>query len=1139
MSARPPRLDADDREQARIVQQILQRRLGYVPEWNPGERTPGAALARIAARYLATVLRRLNQAPEKNRLAFFDTLGVRLIPAQASRAPIVFQMAEGAAAGRIGSGAAVAAQPPEGETDPILFETEQAIGAIAGNLAQVVSLWPGRDAFIDHSEAHAASEPFRLFSKKDLQLVDHEIYIAHETLLALTGAVNLSLRIDLRQPSSEHLRVRWQFWNGDVWRDFLDLNAACQSDRSPKLDGTDGLRSSGRIQLIADCAEAQRREVNGVDGYWIRGKLEEPLPPNPQHKLPVIDSIRIGSTTARPLRSRLEAVEGPQNGQSDAPAVRLLNTAAHPIPGAAVVAEDASGPVTLTPRQPLESGVYESASLDLTAEYSFRVTLDGETASSAQPTRLSPGRFLDLTLDVTGLAADAAAAGAEELDVSKPFFPFGLQPAPGSTFYFRNDEVLSKPGAAVRLYLPTTRTPLDDVSAHAISPSPIERAVVSQQPQISRLEHVVSWEYWNSRRWVPFLRSGESRPEKDFTQTEIVDFTVPLDIARTEVNGEEAHWLRARLLRGGYGFRATVRWLQGSGGGSNTFTYVVQQPPSLADLRIGYAWQFGPEHPDRTFTHNDFRFEDNSDEARWPGQGFQPFRRVEDITPAMFLGFDRKPPVDRLSFYFDIEEEAAEAGPPLRWEYFDGSAWRYVRAEDETARLRAPGMVSMLGPNEMRSSPRFGKPLYWLRARLKEDGPPGEATVRGLFPNAVWASQRSTHRNLALGASNATPGQTFDVAERPVLEGETIDVRELTGPRANTEWRLLALELNGADARLIARLEERLRAEGVGDEVAEGKLRLKRDANKRVTEVWVRWERREHLFFSGPEDRHYAVNRAQGRIFFGDGETGKIPPAGATILARELASGGGSKGNLPKGAIDRLVAEVAGVEAVFNARSAQGGADGESLEQYASRAPRALRHRGRAITARDYETMAREASPAVGFVRAVPTRNAAGRPAPGWITLLVIPTSDEPRPMPSRGLRRLIRDSISARAPGDLADCGHIHVAGPDYFGVDIAATVTPLASFAPGHVEANVRTALARFLHPLQGGPQGCGWDLGRDVYLSDVAAVVEQVEGVDYAEEIALFRDGAPAGQRVAIAADRMAVAGTISLRLLGEDE
>jgi hypothetical protein len=79
------------------------------------------------------------------------------------------------------------------------------------------------------------------------------------------------------------------------------------------------------------------------------------------------------------------------------------------------------------------------------------------------------------------------------------------------------------------------------------------------------------------------------------------------------------------------------------------------------------------------------------------------------------------------------------------------------------------------------------------------------------------------------------------------------------------------------------------------------------------------------------------------------------------------------------------------------------------------------------------------------------------------------------------------------------------------------------------------VQDALTTFLHPLRGGPSGLGWSPGQDVFLSDVAAVVERVDGVDYTRELELLRDGVAQRERLEVGAGRIPVAGEIRLRLV----
>ncbi len=151
------------------------------------------------------------------------------------------------------------------------------------------------------------------------------------------------------------------------------------------------------------------------------------------------------------------------------------------------------------------------------------------------------------------------------------------------------------------------------------------------------------------------------------------------------------------------------------------------------------------------------------------------------------------------------------------------------------------------------------------------------------------------------------------------------------------------------------------------------------------------------------------------------------------------------------------------------------------------------------------------------------------------MTVVIIPASDEPRPWPSFGLREHVRRFIEGRAPADLVAAQRIHVTGPEYQSIEVDATIVPVDPTEAGAVEARAREALETFLHPLRGGPERRGWALGRDVFISDVASVLEGVEGVDYVKELALLRDRQLQGNRLRVADDRTAVAGDIRLKLL----
>ena len=1117
----PPPVDA--RNASAVFNDFVARRYGYLPDWDPAENTPGAAIGQILSRFIEAILQRLNQAPARNKLAFLDLVGVRLIAAQAARAPIAFSLSPNAPDSAAPAGTQIAAPPPPGSSQQIVFETEADLGITSGKLAQLVSLWPGRDQYIDHTADLAAGRPTTLFDNNALQQTEHILYLAHSTFLALAGASHLEVEFNLDQGASSALEITWEYWDGKVWRGFKDYKPSCLSDAEKGRDGTNGLMTSGSVRLDTDCAQTQLRAVNGIQSFWIRGRLTQPLPPDPALLLPDVETIRLKST----IEQKLELVPTATFKGSDE-TLFVTDENKQPLGNVSVeirqVDDPSKGGFQGKTEAALDATDLGQAPLSLSftngKTYQIDVSM-GTLRGTTQTTFTDPTgpAHMDIVVKVFGgILPDKAVCDGKTLDVTKTFFPFSQLPVPGTAFYFKQNEIFTKPNAHVQI-IATAIPPILPASQKFLS-------------------HLVNWEYWNGNEWTLLLPTEDpgstaGDPTHDFRSSEVIEFDVPNDIVPTKVNNEDGLWIRARVVTGSYGYEQTVHITNGT---PSSVTFNVPQAPAVTAFRMGYSWTKGPVPLEQVLTCNDFQFEDHTDAARLPGKTFSPYTPIQEIMPAVYFGFSQKLPVNNFGIYLDIAEQSGQtSGPALVWEYWNGGGWRELVVTDETQQLCLPGMLTLIPEDDSAALNRFGSALHWLRGRLKEDGQPNQSAVNSLQLNSVWASQRRTFTNLPLGTSTGASNQIFQFTQVPVLPGQIIEVQELNGPRANVEWRLLALELSVGNPDAIQQLEDMLASEGAQTSVILGKLRLTRDRNKKIIEAWVTWDEKMNFFESGSRDRHYVLEHASGRLFFGNGALGRIPPLGAAVSASLFRSGGGLSGNVPRNAITQLLGSVSGLQSVTNPRAGEGGADGETLEAYSTRAPLSIRHRGRAITPQDYETMAHEASAGVAVARAIPMRSSSGLDLPGWVTLLIIPQSQEPRPMPSFGLRDEVRGYVAQRAPGDVASANRIEVVGPNYFPVDVDAAVAPKDLKFAGTVEQAARTALEEFLHPLRGGPDGQGWDLGRGVYLSDVAAVLGSVVGVDYVERLSLSAAGRLQGDHVEVGNNQIVVAGQIKLKLI----
>jgi hypothetical protein len=193
-----------------------------------------------------------------------------------------------------------------------------------------------------------------------------------------------------------------------------------------------------------------------------------------------------------------------------------------------------------------------------------------------------------------------------------------------------------------------------------------------------------------------------------------------------------------------------------------------------------------------------------------------------------------------------------------------------------------------------------------------------------------------------------------------------------------------------------------------------------------------------------------------------------------------------------------------------------------NLEEMVGRTIRDLRERYRAVTPEDYEQLALydwprfEAAADLGSagkirrVRCVPRRNLGSSdpavraaPAPADVSLIVVPEPEpgdkerhlQPTPELCNGMWSFFEPRRTLAT--------HHHVVGPTYVQIEVAANLA-LHEDAPPATALAARQALEEFFDPLSGGPDRMGWPFGRDVYASEVYAVLDQVQLVNYVEDV-----------------------------------
>jgi predicted phage baseplate assembly protein len=437
--------------------------------------------------------------------------------------------------------------------------------------------------------------------------------------------------------------------------------------------------------------------------------------------------------------------------------------------------------------------------------------------------------------------------------------------------------------------------------------------------------------------------------------------------------------------------------------------------------------------------------------------------------------------------------------PPLAWEAWTPDGWAECEVErDTTGGLNRPGEVVLHVPDRHVASRLARIEAGWLRCRVVAPRPgqpfySTSPTVHTASARTVGGTTLAAHAttvaNEPLGVSTGVPGQRVRLASAPVI--------------ADTGATLL--------------------------ESSEG-------------DGWLPWELVDSFAASGPGDRHVHLDPATGDISFGpavrlpDGSTrqyGAVPLKGAVLRARRYQTGGGRAGNVARGTLTVLRTSVPYVTRVENREAAQGGVDGETVEEAKVRAPISLRAQDRAVTPRDYEELARRAAPETARIRCLPVDDAENGQGTehghGAVRVLVVPRATVDRGGELRFEQLVPGDELLSRITGYLDErrpIGTRLAVGPPYYqGITAVVRLHAFRGADTDSVQESARRALYDYLDPITGGPFETGWPFGRPVHSGELFAVLQRVPGVSAVDEVRLYPADPITGKR-ADPADRIAL-------------
>lgn len=208
------------------------------------------------------------------------------------------------------------------------------------------------------------------------------------------------------------------------------------------------------------------------------------------------------------------------------------------------------------------------------------------------------------------------------------------------------------------------------------------------------------------------------------------------------------------------------------------------------------------------------------------------------------------------------------------------------------------------------------------------------------------------------------------------------------------------------------------------------------------------WAEVKNLILSDGNEHTYKLHQNDdGTMFaiFGDGKYGAIPPLAAEIRAT-YRIGGGTRGNLGPGVIDKIVSAHANVISVTNPEKSSGGKPPKTLREARNLVSGTLSTLDRAVTAADHAAIARTVS-GVSKAYAVPSPSGISN----RMRVYVAPGGGG---QPTDALRNL----VTTKFHGTRMMGRRVEVFGPTYRDLRFHSVLHINSNFRAAEVEARFR---------------------------------------------------------------------------------
>ena len=660
-----------------------------------------------------------------------------------------------------------------------------------------------------------------------------------------------------------------------------------------------------------------------------------------------------------------------------------------------------------------------------------------------------------LSAKATGTIPDKVFANDMEQDLTE-FFPFGEQFTILNDFYLCSDEVLSKKGAKITLELDSYYESLEQVAVETQDEDYqwkliMRKAVVKKPDAVFTTADVVVWEYWNGMGWARlFMNYGYEHifDAMDMgDKTRMIHFICPADIEKTVVNAHYGYMIRGRLIKVKNAYHP----------------HGIYVAPCIYGVRFNYIYDGQGVLPEKVLTMNNMEWCDSTDKVRM-NQDVVLLSGMDFGHNIVYIGLNKQPVGSPIKIHFHLSRHYSGGKPILKWEFYSGTrrdgGWTELKIIDNTDNLTKSGLVTFTGTTDFRANRLFNKELYWIR--IVEENGSFEKRKGAILPPVL----------------DSVRINTVDVIQNETMEQETFTLEPQTPNQICT--------LTAGNVSSVEVWVDELSA------LSDSELLKLRDDPETLTETLkeetgnmtgflIQWTEVPDFLLSDCWDRHYSIDRHTGIVKFGDGIFGKIPPGtgeNENVLIRYCTIKG-EAGNVGPDRIKTLNATSGFISEIFNGEAVLGGCDRETIEEVLQRGTQILRHRDRAVTEKDFEALAFQASRNVLKARCLSNKNRKGRFQAGKVTVVILHREAGNQEQFEKE-QELVMDYLAERVSGAVWKSGALSVVGPKFIELSLKVTVSVRDDHDAIAVRRDIISILRKYLDPVKGNFDGNGWEIG-----------------------------------------------------------